>query len=165
MWGRKRMTSLRPDSSMEEKYEVFSCPILRNVTAVRVRIVTQSCVIGLQVNLHASSPRRASGQLVVKLSGCPKTVKELKWWFKMAVMSWFLPGGTEESHEKASVRVTGTRAGFEPGACRIQNDRVPHAVLLMWLLTEKPYWQLHFDCWVRSVDRLWSTGPSSVQGP
>jgi hypothetical protein len=72
------MTSRRADIGMKEKYEVFSCQILRNVTAVGLRTVTQSCVVGLQVNLHASSPRRAGGRLVVKVSGCPTTLNELK---------------------------------------------------------------------------------------
>jgi len=39
------MTSLRADTGMEEKYEVFSCSILRNGNALAVRIVAQSCVI------------------------------------------------------------------------------------------------------------------------
>jgi len=39
------MTSLRADIGMEEKYEAFSCSILRNGNVLGVRIVAQSCVI------------------------------------------------------------------------------------------------------------------------
>ena len=39
------MTSLRADIGMEEKYEVFYCPVLRNGTALGLRTVAQTCVI------------------------------------------------------------------------------------------------------------------------
>jgi len=39
------MISLHADFDMEEKYEVFSCSILRSGNVLGVRIVAQSCVI------------------------------------------------------------------------------------------------------------------------